>query len=85
MNDPDNKLFSFLNAAPTSYGRFSSHFRDRVTDDAPHMQGNPVQERLEGVRDALFASSGALADDDLGIERRGVEVHLDWVPRGDAG
>lgn len=41
MKDPGNKLFDFLNAAPTSYGRVSTHFNERVdsTEERPTHRG----------------------------------------------
>ena len=63
MSDPDNTLFHFLNAAPTSYGRFSSHFRDRAEPDAPRSFGLPVQRGVEDFQNLLPGQGGSLLFD----------------------
>lgn len=62
MKDPGNKLFEFLNAAPTSYSRISSHFNERAMPDSKidKLSGNPLQRGIEDFGDKLPGGKGAL-------------------------
>lgn len=67
MKDPGNKLFDFLNAAPTSYSRISSHFNERAMPDAPldRLTGRPLQRGIEDFSNKLPGGKGAMLFDKL--------------------
>lgn len=69
MRDEGNRLYNFLNAAPTSYGRVSTHFNER--SDSPRATlGNvglsslifrqPAHRGIEDFDNKLPSKSGAL-------------------------
>lgn len=74
MADPGNKLFDFINAAPTSYGRVSTHFNERH-DGAGADRHNvgfsglftskPAQRGIEDFQGMLPSKKGALSFDRL--------------------
>ncbi|MEC4720749.1 hypothetical protein RY831_16415 [Noviherbaspirillum sp. CPCC 100848] len=62
MKDPGNKLFDFLNSAPTSYGRASTHFNERMPSDAPKHKlfGTPLQRGIEDYQNMMPGKKGSL-------------------------
>lgn len=62
MKDPGNRLFNFLNAAPTSYGRVSSHFNERAVPGTPidRLSGQPLQRGIEDYGNKLPGGKGAM-------------------------
>lgn len=74
MADPDNKLFNFLNAAPTSYGRVSTHFRERAVDGASHFLGKPVQRGIEDYQNLMPGQNASLLFDRIKPSADGVNA-----------
>ncbi|HLO75810.1 MAG TPA: hypothetical protein VK196_05070 [Magnetospirillum sp.] len=57
MKDPGNKLFDFLNAAPTSYGRISSHFNERVESNGRRPEHRGIEDfdnKLPGGKGSIL-------------------------------
>ena len=64
MRDPGNKLYNFLNAAPTSYERVSSHYRERAEPDAArNLLGIPIQRGIEDFQNLMPGHGGSVLFD----------------------
>lgn len=72
MKDPGNRTYNFLNQAPTSASRMSSHFNERSAADGKHrLLGliptltKPAQRGIEDYRNLLPGQGGTILFDKL--------------------
>ena len=91
MKDPGYKIGNFLRAAPTCYGRISSHYNEWAKDNQKKIFGHAVQRGIESYDKCFPGKGGSLlfsnivptlgAQDKteelfLKIERRGMPIKL---------
>lgn len=91
MKDPERKIGNFLRAAPTCYGRISSHYNEWARDNQKKILGHAVQRGIESYDKCFPGKGGSLlfsnikptpgAHDKteelfLKIERRGMPIKL---------
>jgi len=67
MQDPGNRLFRYLSAAPTAYDRISTHFNERHDGPTPRglFTNQPTQRGIEDFQGKLPSKRGALCFDRL--------------------
>lgn len=81
MRDPGNKLFNFLEAAPTSYGRLSSHYRERAEPDASRFLGKPVQKGIEDYQNLMPGHGGSVLFDRIRPSQDAIKAGMPDEPQ----
>lgn len=60
MKDPGHKIGNFLRAAPTCYGRISSHYNERARDNQKKIFGHAIQRGIESYSKCFPGKGGSL-------------------------
>lgn len=91
--DPDGKLFKFLNAAPTAYGRASSHFNERSASASANFsnagvggqlagKGQTAHRGIEDYDNRMPSDRGCLVFDKMRGQDGQAQIYLKWEPVG---
>ncbi|WP_142849301.1 hypothetical protein [Telmatospirillum sp. J64-1] len=90
MKDEGNRLYDFLNANPTSYGRISTHFNERSASGSASfgnvgfsgLFGNkPVQRGIEDFGNRLPSGKGAVLFDKMQNEQIFMKFEHGGMPK----
>ena len=95
MKDDDGKLFRFLNSAPNSYGRISSHFNERSASKVAGLRNTGVmgkacglskpsaaQRGIEDFAKRLPGGKGTMLFDQLTGKDGSTQLFLKWETAG---
>lgn len=80
MKDEGNRVYNFLNAAPTCSARISTHFNERVDHADVHTgligRGQPLQRGIEDFRSLMPGQAGAVLFDKVKGTDGGQELFI---------